>query len=69
MQALDLPSARSILECGCGSGMALLELFREKPKEADLFASDISESMLIRAQYRLLRYILAPMDQEVFLLD
>jgi ubiquinone/menaquinone biosynthesis C-methylase UbiE len=57
VKALDLPSAQSVLEFGCGTGrLAESLLTRQLPRTGIYIAIDISSTMVALARSRLMRF-------------
>jgi len=54
---LEIGSSKSILDCGCGSGLNAIQLLMRKSEITLLALSDLSESMLKRAKYRLITFM------------
>jgi len=59
---LDVGNSKSILDCGCGSGLNATQLLMRKPDDATLALSDLSEGMLKRAKYRLNTFMKNPIS-------
>jgi len=57
INTLEIGSSKSILDCGCGSGLNAIQLLMRKSEITLLALSDLSESMLKRAKYRLITFM------------
>jgi len=49
---LKIETVSSILDCACGSGLLSTEILRRKNNQSELYVSDITPEMLIRAKFR-----------------